>query len=66
MVYGEPGLTNDSAIVAGVREALVPGLLTAFPPESYYLSEEAIREAIRARRQVDVIIRFGKRLLSLA
>ncbi len=55
MAYGEPRLTNDLDIVADVRTAQIPDLLAAFPPESFYLSEEAIREAIRAQRQFNII-----------
>lgn len=55
MAYGEPRLTNDLDIVADVRAAQIPDLLAAFPPESFYLSEEAIREAIRAQRQFNII-----------
>lgn len=32
MAYGEPRLTNDIDVVAGIREADIPGLLAAFPP----------------------------------
>ena len=47
MAYGEPRLTNDIDIVSDIRENHIPGLLAAFPAESFYLSEESIREAIR-------------------
>ena len=43
MAYGEPRLTNDIDIVAGIDERHVAGLLEAFPPEEFYLSEEMIR-----------------------
>ena len=32
MAYGEPRLTNDIDVVAGIREEHIPGLLAAFPP----------------------------------
>ena len=55
MAYGEPRLTNDIDVVAGIREADIPGLLAAFPAHDFYLSEEAIREAIRKQRQFNII-----------
>lgn len=55
MAYGEPRLTNDIDIVAAVEERHVSGLLTAFPPQEYYISDEMIREAIRHRGQFNII-----------
>ena len=55
MAYGEPRLTNDIDLVAGIREEHIPGLLIAFPPATFYLSEEAIREAIRRQGQFNII-----------
>ncbi len=55
MAYGEPRMTNDIDIVAEVREEHIPGLLKAFPPEEYYISDEMIREAIRTRGQFNII-----------
>ena len=55
MAYGEPRLTNDIDVVAGVREEHIPGLLAAFPADSFYLSTEAIREAIRSQGQFNII-----------
>ncbi len=55
MAYGEPRLTNDIDVVAEIREAHVPGFLAAFPPDEYYLSEEAIREGIRRQGQFNII-----------
>jgi hypothetical protein len=55
MAYGEPRLTNDIDIVAGIDERHVAGLLAAFPPEEFYLSEEMIREAIHRRLQFTII-----------
>jgi hypothetical protein len=49
MAYGEPRLTNDIDIVAGIEDRHVAGLLAAFPSEEFYISEEIIREAIRRR-----------------
>ena len=55
MIYGEPRLTNDIDIVAAIEERHVAGLLAAFPPEEFYISEELIREAIRRRLQFNII-----------
>ena len=55
MAYGEPRLTNDIDVVAGMGEAHVPGFLAAFPPGEYYLSEEAVREGIRRQGQFNII-----------
>jgi hypothetical protein len=55
MAYGEPRLTNDIDIVAAVEERHIPGLLAAFPPDEFYLSEETIREAIKRRLQFNII-----------
>ncbi|MGH7148874.1 MAG: hypothetical protein ACREIJ_13375, partial [Nitrospiraceae bacterium] len=51
MAYGEPRLTNDIDLVAGIDQKHISGLLAAFPPESFYLSEEAIRAAIAHQTQ---------------
>lgn len=55
MAYGEPRLTNDIDIVVGVENRHIAGLLVAFPPDAFYLSEEAIQEAIRAEGQFNII-----------
>jgi hypothetical protein len=55
MAYGEPRLTNDLDIVAAIQETHIPGLLAAFPADAYYLSEEAVREAIRRQGQFNII-----------
>ena len=55
MAYGEPRLTNDIDVVAEIREEHIPGLLAAFPAETFYLSEDAIREAIQRQGQFNII-----------
>jgi hypothetical protein len=55
MAYGEPRLTNDIDVVAEIREEHIPGLLAAFPADSFYLSEDAVREAIRRQGQFNII-----------
>ena len=53
--YGEARLTNDIDVVAEVTEANVAQLLAAFPIDEYYLSDVAIRQAIRTRSQFNII-----------
>lgn len=55
MAYGEPRLTNDIDVVAGIEESHIAGVLAAFPPEQFYVSEDAIRIAIRYRKQFNII-----------
>ena len=55
MAYGEPRLTNDIHLVAGIDQKHISGLLAAFPPRSFYLSEEAIRAAIAHQTQFNII-----------
>src|SRR5438874_699917 len=49
MAYGEPRLTNDIDMVAGIDETHIPALLAAFPEEEFYLSEDALRDAVVRR-----------------
>ncbi len=55
MAYGEPRLTNDIDIVAVVDEHHITGLLEAFPPDEFYISEDMIREAISRKSQFNII-----------
>jgi hypothetical protein len=55
MAYGEPRLTNDIDIVAGIDESHISGLMAAFPQDEYYISEEMIRQAILQHGQFNVI-----------
>ncbi len=49
MFYGEPRFTNDIDIVAEIDEQHIPELMKLFPPNEFYLSEDAIRDAIERR-----------------
>jgi hypothetical protein len=53
--FCEARLTNDVDILADLKPGHVKGLLQAFPPEDFYLSEDAIREAIAQRSQFNII-----------
>ncbi len=55
MAYGEPRLTNDIDMVAGIDEGRITGLLAAFPSGEFYVSEEMIRRAIRQHGQFNII-----------
>ena len=53
--YGEPRFTQDIDVVADLESSHLPGLLARFSLPEFYLSEEAAREAIRARGQLNII-----------
>jgi hypothetical protein len=55
MAYGEPRLTNDIDIVAGIEHRHIAGLVAAFPLPSFFLSEEAVRTAIAHQTQFNMI-----------
>jgi len=53
--YGEPRFTQDIDVVADVTPAHLPGLQQRFPFPEFYFSEDAAREAVRARGQFNII-----------
>jgi hypothetical protein len=53
--YGEPRFTNDIDIVVDLRSPDVKPLCEAFPPDRFYLSEEAARGAVASGGQFNVI-----------
>jgi hypothetical protein len=55
MAYGEPRLTNDIDIVAGIDEGHIASLAAAFPSDEFYISEDMVRQAIRERGQFNII-----------
>jgi hypothetical protein len=55
MAYGEPRYTHDIDIVVDLAEHQVPALCSAFPDPDFYVSEPAARDAVRSRRQFNVI-----------
>ena len=55
MAYGEPRLTNDIDIVAAIDGQHITALLSAFPPDEFYISGEMIREAIHHHGQFNII-----------
>ncbi|MBU1902376.1 MAG: hypothetical protein KJ573_02160 [Proteobacteria bacterium] len=55
MAYGEPRLTNDIDVVAGIENRHIRNLIKAFPPDEFYISEDMIRDAIRYQNQFNII-----------
>ncbi len=55
IAYGEPRLTNDIDIIADMNEHHVTSLLAAFPADEFYVSKEAVIEAIHSRGQFNII-----------
>jgi len=55
MFYGEPRFTNDIDVVADIKEEHIPGLLKLFPEDEFYLSGDAIRDAIVNQYQFNII-----------
>jgi len=54
-IYGEPRFTRDIDIVVELTMASVPAFCAAFPNGEFYLSENAVREAVRDRFQFNVV-----------
>jgi predicted nucleotidyltransferase len=55
IAYGESRFTQDIDVVVALEEKQVPEFMAAFPAPEFYLSEAAIRDAIRASFQFNVI-----------
>ncbi|MDN3514225.1 MAG: hypothetical protein NG747_07480 [Candidatus Brocadia sp.] len=55
MFYGEPRFTNDIDVVADIKEEHIHALLKLFPKDEFYLSEDAMRNAITNKRQCNII-----------
>jgi len=53
--YGEPRFTNDIDVVADIGEEHISGILKLFPANEFYLSEDAMRNAIRGQYQFNII-----------
>jgi hypothetical protein len=53
--YGEFRLTNDVDIVVDLPRARVKDLMAFFPPDQFYVSEDAITWALEHREQFNVI-----------
>ena len=55
IIYGEPRFTNDVDILVDFPESKIDLLCQQFSPPDYYVSPEAAREAIVARKQFNII-----------
>ena len=55
MAYGEPRLTNDIDIVAGIEMQQISVFVAAFPADEYYISEDMIKGAIERQGQFNII-----------
>lgn len=53
--HGRPRATQDIDIVVAIDRSSLQSLLSALPESRFYLSEDAAQEAIRLRRQFNVI-----------
>ncbi len=53
--YGEPRLTQDIDLVLELPMASVFRFCAAFPPPDFYLSEPAVRDAVRTRFQFNIL-----------
>ncbi len=55
IAYGEPRFTNDLDVVIALPMERVAAFCAAFPEEDFYLSPDAVREAVLDRRQFNII-----------
>jgi hypothetical protein len=55
IAYGEPRLTNDLDVVIALPIERVESFCDAFPEEDFYLSRDAVRDAVLHRRQFNII-----------
>ena len=53
--YGEPRYTNDIDVVADLPPGRIAAFCSAFGPEDFYLSAEAVRQAAAAHGQFNII-----------
>ncbi len=54
-LQGEPRATHDIDLLIAIDESHIDSVLNEFPPPDYYLSREAIREAIATRRMFNLL-----------
>ena len=55
MAYGEPRMTRDIDLVVDLRADEVDAVCDAFPDSDFYVSRAAAREAVRRRKQFNII-----------
>jgi hypothetical protein len=54
-LQGEPRSTHDIDLVVDLKEGATERLLGAFPPSDFYVSDQAVREAIARRTTFNLI-----------
>ncbi len=54
-LYGDPRMTQDIDIVIDLKQEQVPAFCAAFPSSDFYLSESAVRDAVRTHFQFNVL-----------
>jgi hypothetical protein len=55
IAYGEPRLTMEVDIVVRLSARAVDRLCSAFPEDEFYVSPEAVRDAVRRSSQFDIL-----------
>jgi hypothetical protein len=55
IAYGEPRFTNDIDVVISLRPEDIARFCDAFPMPEFYLSQDAVKTAVRERRQFNII-----------
>jgi hypothetical protein len=55
ITHGEPRFTNDIDVVVDLRPDQIAPFAAAFPDPEFYLSVDAVREAVRQRHQFNII-----------
>jgi len=53
--YGEPRFTNDIDVVVELSEPAITGFCRRFPPNEFYVSEDAAREAVIHKSQFNIV-----------
>jgi hypothetical protein len=53
--YGDPRWTNDIDIVVDLPAAQIAAFCAAFPEDRFYLSKEAVADAVRQRHQFNIL-----------
>lgn len=53
--HGSPRMTHDVDLVVAFDARHIPAFLEAFPPPEFYLSDEAMRDAVRSGRMFNVM-----------
>ena len=58
-LQGEPRSTHDIDLVVNLAEGVVDRLREAFPPSEFYLSNQAIQEALKQRTMFNLVDMIG-------